>query len=696
MARFNRRDFLKTTGTFIASAALLGKTSACGDDDGGGTEPAGTYTFPQGVASGDPRTTSVVLWTRVVRTAAATGPIDLRVEVATDAGFASVVVNMMVQATEASDNTVRVLVTGLSAATAYHYRFTAGSDSIAGRTRSAPARDADVPVHLAWVSCQDYEAGTYLAYRQLLADDDARPEAEKIQFVVHMGDFIYETRGQEFSRALDENFQPITVMNADGSQRVMPPYPSNAGATSAQTLADYRHIYRTYLSDPDLRAARARWPFIHTWDDHEFSNDCWQSQANYEEQATLDEGRQTRKYAGNQAWFEYVPSQLTGAEGVTGVPNQAKDFTPTTVVDAMFTAPNADNFTPEPNNVAAVGSLTLYRSHRFGRHVELVVTDDRSYRSDHAIPEDLSSTQPGVFFDPRNALPLQMVNIFDAGKTANGGNPPAEVGGFPNSRRESPAGTMLGKPQREWFKESMKRSDATWKLWASPVPIMRMRIQKEGLELLGTDRVMSGDAWDGWPTERNELLTYFRTENIKNVVAIAGDLHAHYAGVLMDNYDAASPSPVGVELVAAGVSSNSELSFFESATRGLGEPVHQIIVFDASSTGGSPQTENLNVALLKGTRAAVTFAQSKNLTTALAVADPNANAHIKYCDTNAQGYGIMSVTATGVTATLVTINRPISPTATGIKRTAKFTIPKDNPAGMTGPEFTGTKPVPFT
>ena len=391
-----------------------------------------------------------------------------------------------------------------------------------------------------------------------------------------------------------------------------------------------------------------------------------------------------------------MPSHLTGAEGVTGVPNQAKDFTPTTVVDAMFTAANADNFTPEPNNVAAVGSITIYRSHRFGRHVELVVTDDRSYRSDHAIQEDFSVTQPGVFFDPRNALPLEMVNVFDAGMTANGGNPPASILGFDNLRRTAPAGTMLGKPQREWFKESMKRSDATWKLWASPVPIMRMRIQKEGLELLQYDRIVSGDAWDGWPTERNELLTYLRTENIKNVVAIAGDLHAHYAGLLMDNYDAASPTAVGVELVAAGISSNSELSFFESATRALGESVHSIIVFDASANGGSAQTENFNVALLKGTRAAVRFAQTKDLAMGLAVADPNANPHLKYCDTNAQGYGIMSVTATGVTGTLVTVNRPISPTAAGIKRTAKFTIPKDNPAGMTGPELTGTKPVPFT
>ena len=691
MSRMNRRDFLRTTGTFIASAALLTKGVGCGDDgDGNGGTPAGTFSFPQGVASGDPRQTSVVLWTRAVRNSDAAAAVDLRVEVSTDESFATTVVSMMVQAASAADHTVRVVVTGLQAGTAYHYRFTAGQDLIVGRTRTAPARDADVPVHLAWVSCQDYEAGNYLGYRELLADDDARPAADKIQFVVCVGDFIYETRGQEFSRAIDEDFQPITVMNPDGTPRVLPPFPSGS-PREAMTLDDYRHIYRTYLSDPDLRAARARWPFICTWDDHEFTNDAWQSQANYEEAATLDEGRQTRKLAGNRAWFEYVPSHLTGAEGVAGVANEARDFSAATVTDAMFGAPNADNFHTEPNNVAAVGSITIYRSLRFGRHVELVVTDERSYRSDHAIPEELAAGQPGTFFDPRNVLPLQLVNILDAGRTANGGNPPADVGGLPNPRRDSPPGAMLGAAQKAWFKASMKGSDATWKLWANSVPLMRLRIKQEGLELLGADRVVSADAWDGWPGERRELLGYLRSENIRNVVAISGDLHAHYGGLLMDDYDAASPAPVGVELVAAGISSNSELSFFESATRRLGQPVHDIITFETE--GGF--VDNMNMVLLKGTRAAVRYANTKDLAMALAVADDTANAHLRYADTNAQGYGTMSVTATGITATLVTINRPISPQATGKKRTARFTIPKDDPAAMTGPEFTGTKPVPF-
>src|SRR5437868_15347673 len=116
----------------------------------------------------------------------------------------------------------------------------------------------------------------------------------------------------------------------------------------------------------------------------------------------------------------------------------------------------------------------------------------------------------------------------------------------------------------------MKGSDATWKLWGNEVTLMRLRIQKLGATDL-SDRVLTGDSWDGYPTERNELMTYLRDQTIKNVVVLSGDIHASFAGTLMDNFDAATPTPVACELVGPGISSNSLFSFFESATR-LGSP----------------------------------------------------------------------------------------------------------------------------
>jgi alkaline phosphatase D len=699
-----RRDFLRTSGWFVVGATLAG-IPGCGDDDkpqppdpGPEPEPAGTYQFPQGVASADPRPGSVVLWTRIQK-GTETGPIELAVQVATDAEFRTVVVDQQVTAAGASDHTVRVLVTGLEANTEYHYRFVAGGDQITGRTRTAPAPGADVPVNLAWVSCQDYGSGHYGAYRQMIVDDDARPAADRIHFVIHLGDVIYETRSDNFQQAIDDQFRPIALTNPDGTPRAVAPFPSGGGmrggASFANTVEDYRHLYRTFLSDPEMQAARARWPFVQVWDDHEFTNDSWQSQSNYTNANSLDEAEQARKLAASQAWFEYIPTHLTGATGVAGVPSDAKDFTPATVSNAMFTPPNDDNFVTEPNNAAAVGAMTIYRSLRFGKHVELVMTDQRSYRSDHAIPEELTANQ--LFFDPRAALPLPIVNTFDQGKTANNGMPPDSVLGLPNARKASPVGTMLGARQKAWWKATMKGSDATWKLWGNEVPLMRLALQR--IPNQPFERILSGDAWDGYPTERNELMTYLRTEGIRNVVVLTGDIHAAFAGVVMDNYDGAAPQPVSCELAASGISSNSLFSFFEEGTRPPVPPeLRALITVDASASGGSAFTENFNLWLRHGTNSAGAFAQTKNLAVALSVADPTVNPHLKYADTNSQGYGYAKITGAQIEASLVTINRPIVRTPAegpGIKRTAAVTIPKDNPAGMTV-TVTGTKPFPLT
>jgi alkaline phosphatase D len=717
-----RRDFIRNTGWFVVGAALVPGCVADNLSEAEGAETAEAdaaahHSFPQGLASGDPRASSVVLWTRVVRGADADGnaaPVRVRVQVATDAACEHRVVDHEVTATQASDHTVRVLITGLRPATRYHYRFVAGRDSITGQTRTAPAAHADVQVNLAWVSCQDYSPGSYGAYRQLIVDDDARAAADQIHAVVYLGDMIYETRNDVSQTALDDNFQPILLTNRDGTPRLVAPFPSGGGTREginfAATLADYRHLYKTYLSDPDLQAARARWPFISIWDDHEFTDDCWQSQANYTNASTLDEGDQTRRVAASQAWFEFVPVQLTGAGGVHGVPNEAEDFSPVSVIDAPFTAPNDDNFVPEPNNVAAIGAISIYRSLRFGQHVELVMTDLRSYRSDHAIPEEFTVQNP-VFFAPRAVLPLPLVNTFDAGRTANGGNPPDSVaflGGavvFPNVRKASPPGTMLGKQQKAWWKATMRGSDATWKLWGNEVTLMRLRIQQLGATDV-SDRVVAGDSWDGYPTERAELMTFLRTEAIQNVVVLSGDIHAAFAGTIADDFDAAAPTTVACELVAPGISSNSLFSFFELATRAVDPGLRGLITVDASATGGAKFTENVNLLLLDGVQSAGTFAgaiaqgapPAFALAAALGAADPNTNPHLKYVDSNAQGYGYAKITADQIAATIVTINRPITAPGTnpGIKRTASFTIPKNNPAGMTGPTVTGTKPFPLT
>jgi alkaline phosphatase D len=192
-------------------------------------------------------------------------------------------------------------------------------------------------------------------------------------------------------------------------------------------------------------------------------------------------------------------------------------------------------------------------------------------------------------------------------------------------------------------------------------------------------------------------MTYLRDEGVNNLVVLTGDIHAHFAGVVMDDYDVAVPAPVGVELSVAGVSSNSLFSFYEDATRGSGIPleVRNLITFDASGDGGPRFVENMNLLLLHGTAAANTMANTNDLTQAMADADPTANPHLRYADTNAQGYGVLVVSATEIEATLVTIDRPVTGDGPSVKRRATFTVASNDPGGMSQPAFTGTPPFPY-
>jgi alkaline phosphatase D len=705
-----RRDFLKTSGSFVVVASVGGVGAACGGGGGGDNPDAqttGVYAFPQGVASGDPLPTAIMLWTRVEAVDGASDDVTVHLQVASDEDFTAIVAEDDLTATSDSDFTLRVFVEGLDSATTYYYRFAAGPGpdfSDVGRTWTAPTATADVAVNLAWVSCMDFEAGFHGAFREMIKDDDAASAANKIHAVVHLGDFIYETRGSQFSRPLSDTFVELDIEDRNGEPRVVAPFPSGGGQSGndnfANSVDDYRHQYKQYLRDPDLRAARARWPFIHTWDDHEFTNDCWQSQSNYVGADTLDEPTQRRKVAANQAWCEFIPSALSDAIGVAGVANQASDFTAATVTDAPFgTAVDENNLFTEPNNVAALGTMTIYRSLRLGKHCELVITDERSYRSDHAVPEELIYPYLGLyFFDLRNVLSYEMSIAMDAGAEANGGNPPTSFHNdqFPNTNMTRAPGTVLGGPQKAWWKATMQASDATWKVWANEVPLMRFFIKNSGLLIF--DRVMDSDAWDGYNYERNELMSFLRDNSIQNVIAITGDIHSTYAGVVMNDHEAATPQPALVELISAGVSSNSQFSFFEYPTRASQYSELRKLVTYAGAT--EPYVENMNMLLRFGSAAALTMANTDDIAAAQADYDPTINPWLKYADTNAQGYGILRITATGATSDLVTVNRPVvdAPDGPGKKRTAHFTIPLAAPGddpSIDGPEFTGTPPFPI-
>lgn len=233
--------------------------------------------FYHGVASGDPLTDRVILWTRVT-TEDATVSVDW--EIATDTGFTNIINTGTVSTDSSRDYTVKVDATGLQDNTWYYYRFSAlGKHSITGRTRTAPASHVN-NLRFAVVACSNYQDGFFNAYRDIANKND-------VDAVIHLGDYYYEYGPDDFTPGVDS------------SRLHEPQY-------EILTLADYRMRNSQYKLDPDLRAVHQQYPFITVWDDHETANDSWYGGAQNHDTAT--EGNwYDRKEFGRKAYFEWMP-----------------------------------------------------------------------------------------------------------------------------------------------------------------------------------------------------------------------------------------------------------------------------------------------------------------------------------------------------------------------------------------------------
>ncbi|WP_328453451.1 alkaline phosphatase D family protein [Streptomyces sp. NBC_00386] len=244
--------------------------------------------FLHGVASGDPLPDGILLWTRVTPGSQAIpgsglGPdTEVSWTVAKDKAFTTIVAKGSTIATAATDHTVKADIRGLQPATDYWFRFSAGgTDSPVARTRTTPAADASVAgLRFGVVSCANWEAGYFSAYRHLAARND-------LDAWLHLGDYIYEYKSGEYGTR-------GTVVRP------------HAPANEILTLADYRTRHGRYKTDPDLQALHHKAPVVAIWDDHEFADNSWSGGAvNHTEGA---EGAWTdRQTAAKQAYFEWMP-----------------------------------------------------------------------------------------------------------------------------------------------------------------------------------------------------------------------------------------------------------------------------------------------------------------------------------------------------------------------------------------------------
>lgn len=274
--------------------------------------------FTLGVASGDPDSDGMVLWTKLAPKPLQLdsgmpieGYVDVSWEIANDEEFKNIIKSGTAQASSSLGYSVHVEAEGLKSDNWYFYRFHCGNyTSRVGQTRTMPQANADVQkLKFAMTSCQHYESGLYTAYEQMAADN--------VDLVFHLGDYIYEYAGK------------------DGRVR------KHIGK-EIETLAEYRQRYAQYRLDKHLQMMHAKCPWLVTWDDHEFDNN-WADEVS--EKKGVDKAAfLLRRAAAFQAYYEMMPLRKTSI----------------------------------PSGIY----MQLYRQSSFGNLANFYVLDTRQYRTD--------------------------------------------------------------------------------------------------------------------------------------------------------------------------------------------------------------------------------------------------------------------------------------------------------------------------
>jgi len=289
MVKISRREFLRISA--VAASSLLVSTglSGCGSSDNSKLN----VEFRHGVASGDPLSDKVIIWTRVSHVDNIEDDIDVNFEVATDEAFKNITNNGTYTATKDGNYTVKVDVQNLSAGTKYYYRFNSNDTlSSIGTTKTLPT-DTPEQVKMAVFTCANYPNGYFNVY-------DAASKIEDLDVTIHVGDYIYEYGMYE-----DDDFEAKTpayaTKKAETIGRVLP----EDNNKELYTLDDYRKRYALYHTDEGLQAIHAKCPMIVVWDDHEIANDTYKDGA---ENHSDDEGDFTQRTTDAlQAYFEWLP-----------------------------------------------------------------------------------------------------------------------------------------------------------------------------------------------------------------------------------------------------------------------------------------------------------------------------------------------------------------------------------------------------
>ena len=476
-------------------AACTSPESISGKNDG--VVEAGA--FAHGLASGDPFATSVVLWTRV--TTEMEGDIDVLWKVSRDAEFNDIVRTGTVTTNAARDHCVKVIADDLQPGQTYFYCFHAGEAvSEIGRTRTLPEGETD-SLRFAVVSCANWQHGYFNTYDAIAK----RAAQQPYDAMIHLGDYYYEY-GQLDSPRLPDRIHAPTHEIVE--------------------LDDYRERHAQYRSDAALQSATAAMPLIAVWDDHETSNDSWQTGAQNHQLGTEGDWGM-RKQAALRAYYEWMPIR-------------------------------------EP----AVGRVRsdIYRNFRFGNLANLTCVETRlTARAEPIIVEsyiDEISAEGGadkfrkdVLYDPDREM-------------------------FGRDQQDFIIDAL----------SQSKQDGVTWRLLANQVIMGRLLtpdfspyIDETALKLIEVDwpevrdfltlskynMPLYPDSWDGYPVARENFYAALNKAGLNDMLVLTGDAHEFWVNDLTSE----AGQKVGLELVTSSVSSETLTAYL-----GDGVPEHNLLL----------------------------------------------------------------------------------------------------------------------
>jgi alkaline phosphatase D len=263
------------------------------------------------------------------------------------------------------------------------------------------------------------------------------------------------------------------------------------------------------------------------------------------------------------------------------------------------------------------------------------------------------------------------LDILDAGSSFDGGHPPATIKygdkEVVNFRNAQPPTTILGAEQKTWFLDRLKKSRATWKVWADTVATLDMRADPQNLPT-GLTKPWPGAGYAGFDAgtgagdhstayvERGQIYDFVRDNGIVGFATIAGDRHSFWAGLAGKGLPPKQFEPVGIAFVTGSISAPGVVEAFEHALP-KEHPLRPLFV--GQGPGDVRPQPTMNLLLRHGVQSCVEYTKSGDLEKARALSNPDLSPHLSFVDMAGHGYSVVRVTSDTLETEFVCIPRPI-------------------------------------